>query len=315
MFSLIEFLLVVALVLALYLLNTHREDVNILIKDPFKEKWANELYKMSYQIPFKWFVDEEKDKKAKEIKTMLSDANLRNRFNYRSYTAFRLTLFIGSIVVFLFLSVIFDNSQTVARILFNIPSVDITNNTASAIRQYKEYTVVLLVILNLLPNIMLRKRAKTQLIAQLTDIPVIQLFIVLMLRARRPIADILFALSKINTHYKEVFDNGYRVYLRNKEDGLEYIKERFGESPFKETVNVLKEMGEYSREDSIKLLENNMAQIIEHTNSLKRRNNLTSSVFSQGTIAIPFTAIILLGLFPVAIWAISLFNRVTGLGL
>ncbi|WCK57694.1 hypothetical protein PP175_27035 (plasmid) [Aneurinibacillus sp. Ricciae_BoGa-3] len=311
MITVIYALLLVAFLIALGLMNSVRiERTKIHIKSPFKLKWANALYRYSYYMPFIWFIDEkEVNKKTKDIKKKLAEANLTHVFNYRSFTTMKVGLLISSIVLFGFILLIINNGGTVAKFLFNIKQIDINGNTTGSLTKLKAGVLIVLAILNIIPNIYVKRRADMYKYFHLKDIPVVQLFIILMLRSKKTIGDILFALSRINTRYKDIFDTGYRMFIRNKEDGLQYIKESFGETNFKETINVLKEMGEYSREDSIKLLENNMQQIIEKNNASKRRTDLSKLVYSQSTIAIPFIAIIVLCFVPLAVWGIHIFSQ------
>jgi hypothetical protein len=312
---LIYIFLLTASILAIGLLNSLKmEEKKVLIKAPFKYKWANELYKYSYYIPFVWFIDEkEEHPKTKEIKKKLAEANLTHVFNYRSFTTLKVALLISSILLFLLISVIINNAEVISKLLFDIDQVSITGDTTQTLKKIKIATFMILLAVTLAPNIYLKRRAKMYKYFYVKDIPLIQLFIILMLRSKKPVGEVLFALSKINTRYKEIFDTGYRMYIRNKEDGLEYIKESLGETNFKETINVLKDMGEYSREDSIKLLENNMQQIVEKNNAMKRRADLSRLVYSQSTIAIPFIAIIVLCFIPLAVLGIQIFQR-AGLG-
>lgn len=314
MSTLIYIFLFIALVLSVGLLNTFRmETSTVKIKKPFKSKWANLLYRYSYHMPFIWFIDEkEEHPKTKDMKNKLAQANLTHLFNYRSFTVLKVGTMMTSIILFLFVLLVVNNGDWFAKVLFNIEPA-INGETVPANNNVKIISFVVLLLMALVPNVYLRRRADMYKHLHLKDIPVIQLFIILMLRSRKPIAEILFALSKINTRYKHIFDSGYRMYIRNKEEGLEYIKESFGETNFKETVNVLKDMGEYSREDSIKLLENNMQQIIEKNNSVKRRGDLSRLVYSQSTIAIPFIAIIVLCFVPLAVYGLKIFST-AGLG-
>jgi hypothetical protein len=308
-------ILFIALILAVGLLNSFRiESKKVKIRAPFKNKWANKLYSYSYHMPFVWFIDEkEEHPKTKDMKKKLSEANLTHLFNYRSFTVLKVGVLISSILSFLFILLVIKNGGFIAKILFNIDQVNMAGDTPQSFGQLKIVTFMVLLMITLVPNIYLKRRADMYKYFHLKDIPVIQLFIILMLRSKKPISEILYALSKINTRYKDTFDIGYRMYIRNKEDGLDFINESFGETNFKETINVLKDMGEYSREDSIKLLENNMQQIIEKNNAVKRRGDLSRLVYSQSTIAIPFIAIIVLCFVPLAVLGIHIFQN-AGMG-
>lgn len=307
--------LFIALVLAVGLLNTVKEDTNhIKIKEPFQNSWANRLYRYSYYVPFVWFIDEkEEHPKTKDVKKKLAQANLTHSFNYRSFTVLKVGVLISSIISFLFVLMVISNGGMVAKVLFNIEQVDMAGGAEQSYTQIKIVAGLVLLAVTLIPNIYLKRRADMYKFYHLKDIPVIQLFIILMLRSKKPIGEILYALSRINTRYQGIFKIGYRMYIRNKEDGLNYIKESFGETNFKETINVLRDMGEYSREDSIRLLENNMQQIIEKNNAVKRRGDLSRLVYSQSTIAIPFIAIIVLCFVPLAVLGINIFQN-AGMG-
>lgn len=311
MTTIIYVILFIALILALGLLNSFRiETSKVEIKKPFKNKWSNMLYRYSYHMPFSWFIDEkEEHPKTKDLKLKISEANLTHLFNYRSFTVLKVGVMLLSLITFLFVILIIDNGGAVAKLLFNVDKVSMAGDVTQSYTNIKIVTFMVLLVLTLVPNIYLKRRANMYKFYHLKDIPVVQLFIILMLRSKKPIGEILYALSKINTRYKKVFDTGYRIYIRNKDEGLEYIKESFGETNFKETVNVLKDMGDYSREDSIKLLENNMQQIVEKNNAMKRRGDLSRLVYSQSTIAIPFIAIIVLCFIPLAVLGIDIFQN------
>lgn len=307
--------LFIALILAVGLLNSVKQETEkVKIKEPFQNRWANKLYRYSYYMPFVWFIDEEeKHPKTIDIKNKLAQANLAYAFNYRSFTVLKVGVLMTSVLSFLFVLLVISNGGAVAKILFNIEQVNMAGDVEQSYTQIKIVAGMVLLAITLIPNIYLKRRADMYKFYHLKDIPVIQLFIILMLRSKKPIGDILYALSRINTRYQGIFKIGYRMYIRNKEDGLNYIKESFGETNFKETINVLRDMGEYSREDSIRLLENNMQHIIEKNNSVKRRGDLSRLVYSQSTIAIPFIAIIVLCFVPLAVLGINIFQN-AGMG-
>ena len=268
--------LFIALILAVGLLNSVKEETNkVKILEPFQNKWANKLYRYSYYMPFVWFIDEkEYHPKTKDVKQKLAQANLTHVFNYRSFTVLKVMVLLSSIVTFLFVLLVINNGGIIAKVLFNIEQVSMAGGGGQSNTRLLILTAMVLMAITLIPNIFLKRRADMYKFYHLKDIPVVQLFIILMLRSKKPIGEILYALSRINTRYQGIFKIGYRMYIRNKEDGLNYIKESFGETNFKETINVLRDMGEYSREDSIRLLENNMQQIIEKNNAVKRRGDL-----------------------------------------
>lgn len=277
---------------------------------PFKKEWANKLYELSYSIPFIWFIDEkEKSPKTKEIKQNLFYSGMTEYFNYRSFTTFKVILLILSIILFLIANIVIDNISVVTKVLFNIENIDIVAGNSNTIKNIKIYTGMILLVMNLLPNIYIRQKANLYKYYQIKDLPIIQLFIILMLRSKRPLSDIIFALSKLNTKYKEVFDTGYRIYIRDKKEGLSYIGKYFENTKFKETVNILNGLDEYSKEDSVKLLENNLADIIEDNKNIQRKRDISKVVLSQLSLVLPFVSIILLGFIPLVMLGISIFQK------
>lgn len=305
-------LLVGFILLALWLFNGVRaEEKKIIVKEPFVTKWANQLYRLSYQVPFVWFVNpNQMDKKVMETEKMLVQANISKYFNYRSYMAFRLALLTTSAILYVVILLMMSHSAIVLQYLFNIqpPSNPMFAPSPSTMKE-KIAILLLLMAIQLAPSMVVKRRANAYRTSYMVDIPIIQLFIILMLRSKKTIGDILFALSKINTRYQSVFESGYLIFLRNKEEGLGYIATHFDGTTFRETITVLEEMGEYSREDSIRLLENNMQQTIERNNANRRRGDLSKLVVSQSSIVLPFIAIVVLGFLPIAMLGIELFQR------
>lgn len=310
MSGIIYLLLFSAIVLTVVGYNQSKPDeLATVIKKPFAEKWANKLYSLSYTVPFVWFIDtEEKSSQAIGIKEKIAEANIGDKFNYRSFTVLKVGVVMLSFILFAFISLLLDNAEFVMGLLFNFAEGEGVGNSVSSMQNIKIITFMLLLATCLLPNIILKKRAMDYKFYYLKDIPIIQLFLILMLKSKKPLNEVLFSLAKINTRYKGVFETGYRIYLRNKQEGLKYIEESFGETKFKETIKALKDYGEYSRDDTIKLLENNMEQIVDYNNSTNRRKDLSKLVYSQATIAIPFVSIIVLCLVPLAVYGLQIFE-------
>lgn len=299
-------LMLIAILLAVSLFNEQKSvETKKEIAKPFDKKWANLLYRYSYHAPFVWFLDEtESDKKAKDLKTRLASANATHLFNYRSYMTLKTMILLFAVVVFSLLLLILSNGGIVSKVLFNIENVTESQGTF----QIKIVALMILMLLVLIPNFILKQREKIYATLHLKDIPIVQLFIILMLRSKKPVNEILYALARINTRYKGIFESGYRIYIRNKEEGLDYIQDCFGETHFKETINVLRDLGEYSREDSITLLENNMQKIVELNNSNKRRADIASLVYSQSTMVVPYVALITLCFVPLVVYGLKIFN-------
>jgi len=306
----------VGLLLSVSLLSEVRlETKKQLIDKPFKTKWANQLYRYSFHLPFIWFLDDkEQDNRTLEIKKSLRKANLTYIFNYRSYTTLKVAIALLSVGLFILIYLLIENGGWIAEVLFNIQEPETVNAVQQESHtQFYIGTAMILMTIALLPNLYLKHRAKLYHMHHLQDIPVVQMSIILMLKARKPVGEILYALSRIQTRYQVTFTTGYRIYLRNKEDGLNYIQDSFKGTHFSETVKVLQGMDEYSREDSVSLLENNMQAVIEQNNAMKRRKDLSRLVYSQSTLAIPFIGVILLVFIPLVIFGIEIFQN-AGMG-
>jgi hypothetical protein len=311
MTELIYTILLIALTLSLILYNQQLLESVDIQDSPFIDIWAEKLNRLSYTIPFVWFIDEkEKSKRAKDIKQKLVDANLTHKFNYRSFSTLKVLILIFAILFFGLINAILNNSDIILKLLFNIKEAsNNVGNNADSINKLKIITLMLLSLLSLSPSVYLKRRAKLYKYYYLKEIPIVQMFIILMLRSKKTVTDVLFALSKINTRYKGIFETGYRIYLRDKNEGLDYIESSFGNSKFKETISVLRDLSIYSREESISLLESNMQQLIEISNTLKRRSDLSKSVYSQSTLALPFISVILLCFIPLVMFGLQIFQN------
>lgn len=298
--------MVVALILAIYMFYSSIAS-NGSNSKPFKEDLYNNLYNISYLPPFIWFINpNEQDKKVKEIRKQIAEGNLGDKFEYRSFVTLQVSVLLISVVMFLISLVMINNGEFIVKILFNIQLQPVES---SDIGTTKVCIGMFFLTLGILPKLILKFRADTQRFNFLKDIPIIQLFIILMLRSKRTIGDILFILSQTNTRYKTIFETAYRKYVRSKDDAFKYLQACFCETKFSETLTILEEFNEYSHIESITILENNMQESIEYNNNLKRSKDLSKLVYSQGSLIFPFTACLLLGLVPVAYYGISLLGQ------
>lgn len=276
---------------------------------PFQSNFFNDIYKMSFSAPFKWFINpDEKDTKVKTIKTRIVEANMSDRMNYRSFVTIQILILIASVIVFGICSLLIDNSEAVISFLFNIQSGNLGDSGASS-GKVKVILLMVLLILAILPKYWLKIKADSNRYFYLKDLPIVQLFIILMLRSKRPLGEVLYVLSRTNTRYKRIFETGYRIYLRSKSEGFDYLKSCFEGTKFEETLNILQSYNEYSHADSISILENNMEEMVQYTNILKRKKDLSKLLYSQGSLVLPFLAVMLLGLVPIAIYGNSFLQQ------
>lgn len=277
-----------------------------MIDKPFLNEWSNELYVLSYSTPFKWFINpNENDERVRDINKLIIEANESNRLNYRVYVTIQMLLIIFALVSLFIFSFIADNSVLLFQFLFNI-KIDVSN--PQVMTQIKIAFGIILLSLSVIPKFYLSSKAKNNKFTFMKDLPILQLFIILMLKAKRPLSEVIYVLSTTNTIYKPIFDTGYRIYIRDKGEGMKYLMDAFSETKFEETVQVLFEYGEYSKKDTMIVLENGLKEITEYTNTFKRRKDIGTNVFSQLSLALPFLSAMLLGFGPLVSYGLGLMN-------
>lgn len=298
--------MIIALVIGAFYLITIEVGQKRMIDKPFIYDLSNELYVLSYSKPFKWFINpNENDQKVKDLKKIIFEANESHRINYRVYVTIQILTFIGSILLFLLFSLIANNSAIIIKSLFNI-AIDVSE--PSTLLNVKIMFGMCLLILCLVPSFYLKNKAKKNKYYFLKDLPVLQLFIILMLKAKRPLGEVIYVLSTTNTIYRGIFATAYRMYVGDKDEGLNHLAVAFEGTKFEDTVKVLKEYSDYSKQQSLTVLENGLKDITEYTNTLKRRKDIGSGVFSQLSLAVPFASVLLLAFAPIIYYGLSLMN-------
>lgn len=271
----------------------------------FENETANFFHGLSYLKPFVWFINPDTtDKKVVARQVLINKAGLQDKLNYRSFISLQVLLLVASVMVYLILLVSLDAWLFLIGFLFN---QDI-NTTPEGIRNAQLILGMVFLLLLMVPNMIIRSRAKRNEFLFTQDLPLVQLSIILMLRARRPISEILFELSRTDNRYREIFETGYRIYLRDKEEGYQYLKEQFSGTGFEDAISVLEAMGEFSKESSIQVLENSLQQLIRSGQEKKRGKALFGNLLSQFSMLLPFGGVILLGAIPVVVYALSLLS-------
>lgn len=279
----------------------------------FEKKFYNELYTMSFGIPFKWFVDDDENPthpKTKKLKAQLEMSGLDKYFTLRSYMTLKVLLLVVSLLAGGIVLLCMKYSYILSKILFNVET-----DPRPLTIQTTILVMCFFLLVALLPDILLKGRVKKKIKEHIKDIPVLQMFIILMLRSNKTIAEILYALSKINTPHRTAFEKGYRIYLRNQGEGLQFLKKHFKGTRFVETFNLLEDIGEYARSECIRILESNLASLVEEMNTIKRRTDMSHLIYSQASMFVPFVAILVLGAFPLIVMGIKIFMNSFGGGL
>lgn len=277
-----------------------------MIDKPFLNDLSNELYVLSYSAPFKWFVNEnENDKRVREIKRLIIEANETSRLNYRVYVVIQNLSLMIAIVGFLIFSTIANHSSTIVKVLFNI---QLNIEDPSTLTQIKFMVGMVLLLLCIVPSMYLKKKAKKNQFYFVKDLPILQLFIILMLKAKRPLMEVIYVLSTTNTIYKPIFETAYRISVRDKSEGMNYLITAFEGTKFEETAKVLSEYGEYSKKQTMTVLENGLKEINEYTTTLKRRKDIGANLISQVSLFVPMLGAMLLIFSPWAFYGLNLLN-------
>ena len=303
-----------AILLALYgaLMTAPRKataaDKNLVFMDemdkPFDNYISNALYEMSFKPPFVWFIpDDPEAERAKDMNATISKANFDNIMNYRVFITAQTLIMIFATIVAWILSMIFNNSQVLLKLLFNV-------NTSGSTPTF----VILLVVsmcLAMVPRLYIKMRADSRHSKFVGDLPVLQLFIILMIRSQRTIPEIFYVLSKSEMQYTEIFSNAYRIFLRDREQAFVYLRGAFHNTPFIDSLTVLETFDDYSKDDSANILQGQLESIIESVAVLKKNKNVLLGLITEGSIALPFMAIMLLGVVPIIFYGLDMMNGAT----
>lgn len=274
----------------------------------FEDDTANFLHGLSYLKPFVWFVNpDEDDKKVKTQQVLINKAGLHTKLNYRSFTSLQILLLIAGLAIYGVLFVSLEAWLFLIGFLFNMP----IDTTPEGLRSTRLFLAMGLLLVMILPGVLLRMRAKRNEFLFSQDLPLVQLSIILMLRARRPISEILFELSRTDNRYREIFETGYRIFVRDKNEGYDYLRKQFEGTGFEDAIDVLKNMGEFSKSESIVVLENGLQQLIRSGQEKKRGKALLGNLFSQFSMMLPFGGVILLGAVPIIVYAFSMLSTGT----
>lgn len=264
---------------------------------PFNNKWTNLVYNLSYVAPFEWFVDQKEDK-IKETERKISRAGLDNYLDARTLSALQAALFFIGIAVFAFLMIGLEPIINVLAFLVGMDggAENIPQNILTSLRFL---TLILAMFIPLSVNILISQRIKIKKMRLLSDLPLLQMFISLMLRSDATIEDMFFTLTTTETSYQAIFQVAYRKYLRNHEEAFNYLHEEFQDTPITETLILLQNFNEYARVDTIIAIENNQEKILEDTSQAKQKANQFDGAIAVISFALPFVGLALLGLAPV----------------
>lgn len=304
-----SFLSIICIVIQYLKLSAKSSRKTIVMEKPFEDEWANEMYALSFTPPFSEVINpDENHPRVKDLEKIIAESGLAHKLNYRVFTVMQLLLVAIGFGVFLVFMLMSEQLGFLLGFLFN---VDVAIDSVNYKKNLALMLIMGILILALIPKMYLKKRAKRNEFYFQKDLPILQLFIILILRAKRPIRELLYVLSKTETRYRELFSNAYRVYLRNENEGFVNLKKTFGNSKMENTMNILSEFNDYSKEESLMLLENNLEDIIQEANNMKRKKDIAGTVMSQGSLLFPLAGVVLLGLLPLAMYGMNSLTMAT----
>lgn len=289
MYITISILTFITMFIYINFLKVNKIDIQ---KDKFDNDFSNFLYIISYSFPFKHFIKNDKeDYNERDLKTeeQIYRLNLEDILDLRIYTTLKALLFV--VLVVLFFSIIFI-IKSYKGSEFNIFSTF-------------KYLAILL-MLAYIPSIYFKVKEKEYEKFCHDEISIIQLFIILLIKSNATVEDILFALSKMKTFYKKTFEKAYRISIRDKKEALLYLENKFEKTGLGKSFNILSNMYQYSKNESIRILESNLKSIKEASINQKRKKELSKFSFAQVSIVVPFIIVIVLGAIPFINYGVSI---------
>lgn len=265
---------------------------------------SNFINELSYKAPFTWFIPEDPtSEKAAALDSTISKAGYSNKMNYRVLQTAQFILLAIALIVTLFLSVFVDNAKLLIKFLFN---VEVTGGATSFL-----LIGAVMIMLAFVPRLVIKTKADSNHTKFIGDLPVLQLFIILMIRSNRTIPEVFYVLSKSDMRYKDIFAHAYRIYLRDRKDAFDYLRNVFYKTPFVDSLTILETFDEYSREESVKVLDNQLTNIVDEVATLKKNKNVLLGLITEGSVALPFMAIMLLGIVPVLMYGLNNMSSAT----
>lgn len=278
-------------------------------KTPFNNDYTNLFYNLADVAPFKWFVEENpKHIKALTMNHLIKEAKMEKVLDYRSATAMQIALFFMGITGFVLINLALTPLINIFSFLLNLDAYGLLSDQTT-MNMIRIGIVMVLLIPALLIKPYLKKRAKNNEIDFIKDLPLLQLFIILMLRSNRTINEVMYVLSTTKSTYQPTFQRAYLVYLRDPHEAFDFLEEIFDGTLIIETVFTLRDYSEYDKEESIRTLENNQEEIEEFTKQARKQAEAGRNLMATVSMAFPFLAVLALGAAPLAYWALGLISN------
>ncbi|MBG9693068.1 hypothetical protein ABD91_20130 [Lysinibacillus sphaericus] len=275
-------------------------------RNRFGKPFYNWLYTYAHVKPLSWFVDDDNEltTKGEKIKKQLVETGHYNvKFVVRSYMAFQIVVFAGLVLVGLIVCVASVRLDLIYKLLLNVDVAVVPINFQRFLM-----IIMIVVLLGLVPGYMLKSRAKKIMLAKEREVPMIMMFVILMLRSGKSTGQIMNDLAKVKSMHQQEFEKAALIYARSPESAIEYLKGYFGNSAIADMFELVSDVTNYSRNEVISIIESNMKSYVGSKEEQTRRKDLTSQVYSQATMAVPFSAVILLGVLPLLGMAFASFT-------
>jgi len=276
------------------------------LNKPFTKTWANDLYYISFKSPFVSLMPEDDmDEKAVRTNQMIAQAGFSELLDYRVLTTLQTLLLIVAAVLTALLGFILTNSLDLWCAMFNLNPEDVAPMTVFAV------VGCVLVFSAMLPKLYINSKAGNARTEFIKNLPILQIFLVSMIKSNRPMQDILYTLGNAETVYRTIFSNAYRIYVRDKEGAYDYLASAFAGTGWTNAVAVLRTSEKFSREEVCRTLNNQIHDLEEEVSLMKGGKRNLKSLISEGSIALPFLAVMLLGVVPLMVWAFGMVNDAT----
>lgn len=273
-----------------------------VVEKPFNLTWANELYAMSFSGLYAQVVNpNSKDKRVQQTERQIVEAGMSHCLNYRVFMVVRVLFFFVLTALALFVVLFFPATLSLIHFLFNIDFSTLDSNVQNNVMGAM---MLALFALNLAPTMWLKRRANRRQYEFVYNLPILQFFTIQMLRSNSVVRQVLYLLSRVETSYKDLFTVGYRIYSRDIKGGFAYLEACFKHTKYKETVNVLQDYSDYSREETLRVLEQISYDVAEESKAIQKSKNITGNILSQVSLVIPFASVLILGFVPVIVYGL-----------
>lgn len=308
-------LLFIAFVINYDAYKSGRKKKLVLNKDRFKIRetrfdWkiSNRLYAYSFMKYFRPFIPEENDKKANEITALIVEANMNEKFDYRVYTMFQLLMAVMVLLLTLLLLFMVTFAKPLLTFLFNIREFE-----QNPINSIVIIGAFLLLLTLFLPSAVLKYIRNHNRSEFIKNLPVLQLIVITQINSNRTISEILYLLGKMDIYHQDVFAIAYRMYLRNRTDAFEFLETAFKGTGFVDTIIILSSLDNYSRNESARVLKGKMDGLRMEVAALKKRKGLLRGLLSEGSVGLPFCAVMIFGALPIVNMAMRMMQEINGM--